>query len=40
MPPSNHQYVGELTGDMVQANNMGQLRDVEGTITQKLVGQN
>jgi hypothetical protein len=25
MPPSNHQYVGELIGDMLQANNMGQL---------------
>jgi 2C-methyl-D-erythritol 2,4-cyclodiphosphate synthase len=25
MPPSNHQYVGEPTGDMLQANNMGQL---------------
>ncbi len=25
MLPSNHQYVGEPTGDMLQINNMGQL---------------
>jgi hypothetical protein len=25
MPPSNHQYVGEPTSDMLQVNNMGQL---------------
>jgi hypothetical protein len=40
MLPSNHQYVGEPTCDMLQVNNMGQLQDVEGTVTQKLVGQN
>lgn len=40
MSPSNHQYVGEPTSDMLQANNMGQLRNVEETITQKLAGHN
>jgi hypothetical protein len=25
MSPSNQRYVGELTGDMLQVNNMGQL---------------
>ncbi len=40
MPPSNHQYVGDPSSDMLQANNLGQLQDVEGTVTQKLVGQN
>jgi hypothetical protein len=40
MPLSNHQYVGEPSNNMLQANKLGQLQDVERIVTQKLEGQN